>query len=656
MKRGKKAFSAHPVTLRSIVIALFLLPLIYRWHIECEALRYTFPTLMAPFYSVVFAVLIISALNLILRKWMPAQALKNGELLTLYVLMSATALLMSYDMFLPLVSIVVHAFWHATPENEWRQLFWHYLPDWLTVRDQDTLRAFYLGEQSIFDLLYLLPWLKPIFWWSVFTFALVFVMQCINVIIRKQWVEQEKLAYPIVQLPYEITCNTRNFLLKKMMWWGFTLAASISLINGLHLFFSEIPEIPNKRIPLRHFSTHKPWVALQKDQFDIIVYPFAVGLGFLMPLDLIFSCVFFFFLYKSQYVIGSMIGLSDLPGYPFRYEQNIGAYAGVCVLLLWTTQRQIYSALRLAFGSFNAKDGSPGIASRDNLNSDENEPMRYRTAFVGIIAGGIFLVAFSVRAGMDLWVATLFFVAHFTIAITLTRIRAEIGFPIHSTTFIGPHHSLVSIFGTRWLGTHNLTSFSLFFWFNRDNRSHPMPHQLEAFKLSQQGNLDSKKLSRAMLFLVVIAMPLCFLMLLDTFLELGVDRGEVGSQINSFGGRAYTFLHSWITVPRPPNTVHLVTITIGFAVTIVLAIIRKHLFWWPIHPLGYGVSFHMHMFWAAFLISGILKGTILKFGGIRAYRRYVPFFLGLILGDFVIGSAWNILSIILNRPTYTFYY
>ena len=151
---------------------------------------------------------------------------------------------------------------------------------------------------------------------------------------------------------------------------------------------SKIPEIPNKRIPLRHFFTHTPWVALQKDQFDIIVYPFAVGLGFLMPLDLIFSCVFFFFLYKSQYVIGSMIGLSDLPGYPFRCEQNIGAYAGVCVLLLWTIQRQIYSALRLAFGSFNAKDGSLGTASRDNLNSDENEPMRYRITCVGISAGG----------------------------------------------------------------------------------------------------------------------------------------------------------------------------------------------------------------------------------------------------------------------------
>ena len=35
----------------------------------------------------------------------------------------------------------------------------------------------------------------------------------------------------------------------------------------------------------------------------------------------------------------------------------------------------------------------------------------------------------------------------------------------------------------------------------------------------------------------------------------------------------------------------------------------------------------------------------LNSGGIRAYRRYMPFFLGLILSDFVIGSTWNILSI-----------
>ncbi len=283
--------------------------------------------------------------------------------------------------------------------------------------------------------------------------------------------------------------------------------------------------------------------------------------------------------------------------------------------------------------------------------------MRYRTAFLGILFGGIFLVGFAMRGGMALWIAVLFFAAHFaTIAIPLTRIRAQIGFPIHSTTFIGPHHSLVSLLGTRRIGGQNLTWFSLFFWFNRDNRSHPMPHQLEAFKLAEQGNLDVKGLSRLMLALIVIAMPLCILMLVDTFFELGVDSGKVGGQINSFGGRAYRFLDGWLSSPQDSNNPHIAAMTIGFLVTIALAAVRTRLFWWPIHPLGYGVSFHIHLFWAAFIISAVAKWSLLKYGGIGLYRKAIPLFLGLALGDFVVGSFWNILSIILDRPTYTFYY
>ena len=57
------------ITLRTILISLLLLPFIYKWHIECEALRYTFPTLMAPFYSVVFALLVISVLNIALKTY-----------------------------------------------------------------------------------------------------------------------------------------------------------------------------------------------------------------------------------------------------------------------------------------------------------------------------------------------------------------------------------------------------------------------------------------------------------------------------------------------------------------------------------------------------------------------------------------------------------
>ena len=183
-----------------------------------------------------------------------------------------------------------------------------------------------------------------------------------------------------------------------------------------------------------------------------------------------------------------------------------------------------------------------------------------------------------------------------------------------------------------------------------------MPHQLEAFKLADRGNLDVKGLSRLMILLTILAMPLCIFMLVDTFFELGVNTGKVGGQINSFGGRAYRFLEGWLTSPQDPNTGHIAAIIFGFSLTTLLSAVRSRLFWWPIHPLGYGVSFHLHLFWAAFVISALAKWSVLKYGGLGLYRKTVPLFLGLALGDFVMGSFWNILSILLDRPTYAFYY
>ena len=143
----------EPISWRPILITLLLLPIFYWWHIECEALP-SFgppPTLMSPLYTVVLAVLILASLNLLLKRFHPKHALTGGELITVYVLMSMSLIFMSYDMFLPLASIVVHAFYFATPENEWRDLFFHYLPDWLTISNPEIGFAFYRGDKSFFE-------------------------------------------------------------------------------------------------------------------------------------------------------------------------------------------------------------------------------------------------------------------------------------------------------------------------------------------------------------------------------------------------------------------------------------------------------------------------------------------------------------------------
>jgi hypothetical protein len=96
---------------------------------------------------------------------------------------------------------------------------------------------------------------------------------------------------------------------------------------------------------------------------------------------------------------------------------------------------------------------------------------------------------------------------------------------------------------------------------------------------------------------------------------------------------------------------------IGFLITVIFTAMRMRFFWWPLHPAGYAlaVSFAMDYFWFAFLLTWIAKSIILKVGGIRLHRQAIPFFLGLILGDYVVGSIWAIVAPLIGKPIYSIF-
>jgi hypothetical protein len=63
----------------------------------------------------------------------------------------------------------------------------------------------------------------------------------------------------------------------------------------------------------------------------------------------------------------------------------------------------------------------------------------------------------------------------------------------------------------------------------------------------------------------------------------------------------------------------------------------------------------MNLVWMPLLIAWILKTLIVKYGGHKTYQAATPIFLGLIVGQFVVGSILNIVSIILHIPSYMFW-
>ena len=181
---------------------------------------------------VLFCIFVLTLLNRLIKKYY--KGLSQAELLTIYTMLSVSTGLFGIDLMTLLVPLMGHAFWFATPENEWKEIFWRYIPRWLTVDEQGILRGYYEGNSTFWTVDKIKAWGIPIFAWTIFTIVFMFVALCINVIIRKQWIEEEKLSYPIIQLPYEMTASSSKFFSNRLMWIGFGIAGTYNLLLELN--------------------------------------------------------------------------------------------------------------------------------------------------------------------------------------------------------------------------------------------------------------------------------------------------------------------------------------------------------------------------------------------------------------------------------------
>ena len=99
-------------------------------------------------------------------------------------------------------------------------------------------------------------------------------------------------------------------------------------------------------------------------------------------------------------------------------------------------------------------------------------------------------------------------------------------------------------------------------------------------------------------------------------------------------------------------------IGIGSGVILILSVMQRLYLFWPLHPLGYAIcggSYIMHFLWFSVFIGWLCKMMVIKSSGVTLYRRLSFFFLGLLLGQFVVGSTWTLLGIITQAEVYGFF-
>jgi hypothetical protein len=582
----------------------------------------------------IFVLFVLTLVNLAVRRLARRWAFTQAELVLVYAMLVTATAVGGIGMVQFFVTGLPAPYYFATGSNHWREFF-PYIPAVLTPHDPDAIREFFRGSATLYRAEVLRDWAVPVATWTGLLLLLYGTMLSVNALLRRRWVEGERLTFPLVFLPLEMTRGggEAGFWQDRRMWAGFVIAGLLESVDYLNYMFPAFPFIQLKAYRLEPFLTDRPWSGI--GTFAVAFYPFMIGIAFLLSLDVSFSCWFFYLLVKAQLVVATALGWADSGAGgmaarpPYIGEQGAGAFLGVAVFALWAARGHLRAAWRSALRG---------------ARREPDEWLSYRAAWLGVVGGFGGTVFLLSALGMSAWLAALLIGLYLLFLVTLTRIVAEAGAGWHFGPNVNPHALLFSGFGQSGFGTRDLTMLAFTQWIDQDYRDNPMPHQLEAMKMGQASGAAPRRLLMALLLAAALGAVAAFWANLHIYYEYGAATAKSRPWITSVGQAPFRTLRAWMDSPRLPDSSFLGGMSLGVLMVAVLSAARQQLAGWPLHPLGYAIANtnSMDYMWMPFLIAWAIKVVVLRYGGMRLYRASLPFFLGLILGDYVVPTCWAI--------------
>lgn len=608
-----------------------------------------FPSILSLFANCVFLLVALVGLNRLLFRIAPRFAFSQGELLVIYTMLALSTGMAGQSGINIACGMIGHGAWFSASNGGW-SAFLPSFPDWLVIRDREVLRGHFLGNSSFYSWGVLRAWMTPIFAWTLLFNLILLVAYSVNVLIRKQWAEHERLTFPIIWLPIEMTEEGKGtaFFKNRWMWAGFIIAGGLNLWNGIAFLYPSIPALPIGIIDIKPLFTSKPWSAI--DWTPTTLYPLVIGVSYLLPLDLLFSCWFFYLFWKGQRIFASAMAWDTTPDVPFAPEQGFGCVVALFLYYVWSGRQRYAEIGRSVMRAFR---GEKGLGAE----SDAKEGVSERVAAGGVVIGLAGLVLFGLAAKVAWWVIIAFLAMYLPLLVISTRIRAELGAPIHDFTFMGPDFMLPRLTGTGSMRQTDLAFLSLGYPLTYSRSNDTMPIALESQQMAQKRGIEPGRMLALVLFSTLIATLSAFWAYEHQAYQLGTAaKWYAGTH---FAQESFGRMEGWVGGAKDvhPNTGASLAMGMGFVSTLTLMSLRLRYFGFPLHPIGYALSsaWMINITWLPMLLAWAAKGLILRYGGSRLYRLLLPFFLGLVLGDCVTGCGWGLISLIFNIRTYNFF-
>ncbi|MDA0745728.1 MAG: hypothetical protein O2954_04370 [bacterium] len=629
---------ADAVTLRAILIGLLMVLGVNIWISTTEYVIHASRMQISHFPLALFAAFLLLALiNGFLRRTVPNIALRESELLTVLAMGFVGAAIPTSGITGFLMGIIASVYYFATPENQWAPYLHPNLPTWAVPSNEHQAMTWFFeglpqGQQVPYT-----TWLMPLAWWILFLLALCTMLFCIAVILRRQWVRNERLLYPLASVGATLAKGSPNRLLPDalrgpLFWGGFAVGFGIIAWNILTYFWPLIPKVP----------ITGQWVVFAKGfpRVNTRINFLTTGLAYFANLNILFSIWFFFLVFWVENGIINRVGYAITPKPAnFSAETEVTAWQGFGALTvlvlwnLWTARAHIKVVFATAFGKATA--------------DDSEELLSYRAAVIGLLAGLLFVCAFCFRLGMEGKLIALFIPALVINYLAMARIVSETGLAYMRTTLTEQYFALYTI-GTRDLSPSSITGMSLTYGLVSQGKGTFMVPFVHAARLADLIRKHRKRLVPALILVILLGLVSDFFFTM----HLGYKNGAFNFNswpFSSAGRFAFDLTTSQLRSPFDISLERLGVFGIGSGVMALLTFLHYRLPWWPLHPIGFPIAHAWSTQLAIFSIFLVwaIKAILLKIGGVTLYRKWQPAFLGLLAGyalgvtlSFVVDVIW----------------
>ena len=634
--------TAERMTLRSFILGLVVVVCTNVWAIYSE--YYMHSSLlqagiiqMSLFISFFLVVAFVNVgwkgIALAVGQWRAKGAgLSSAELLVIFIMGFAGSAAGGAPW---LVALLAAPYYFASTENEWDKYFHNYLPRWLVpANDGKAMDWFFEGLPANQHIQWAV-WARPLFWWFTFILAGLCTSVCLVSLFRKQWVEKEKLSFPLMEVPVLMSEQGPPgtifpaFMRKRLFWVGFALALASPMWNMASYFYPDFPSI--NIINPYWLSFRRYWPPLyEKINF------FVIGFAFFCSTEILFSIWFFHLLAMFQIYVYTRTGFQPGPASEFSNPyslvmlQGTGGYLFLGVWILWLSRKHLYDVFRKAF--LNSKDVD-----------DSGEFLSHRVAVVGFFLGLIYIVGWLYKAEVSPERIGFYILISFIFTIAFAKLLAESGL----IYFGGPFSAMQ--FTEFSLGYTNISPASLTGLTVAQGRG--------IFDIAQFSHMtklvDFVRLHKKKLLAVT-----CIGFLVGTFaavvytiyLSYSVGAYNFDHWTFKYGNvGVYSSLKTKIKTPVPTDWAKMQLVGIGAVVTAIITFMRYRFTWWHIHPIGFTVA----MIWPvrvgalSFFIVWCIKVICLKLGGVQFVKKAQPFFIGILCGfamsvliSFIVDVKW----------------